>query len=27
MVVKGEQLEDPDWTGLSNPQKASAARI
>ena len=27
MVVKGERLDGPDWTGLSNPQKASAARI
>src|SRR5437667_11518222 len=27
MVVKEERLEGHDWTGLSNPQKASAARI
>src|SRR5207245_3755870 len=27
LVVKGERLECPDWTGLSNPQKTGTVKI
>src|SRR5438309_8988248 len=27
LVVKGQRLEGPDWTGLSNPQKTGTVKI